>query len=468
VRTLGRPGGGPPTRCRTRSCPLPRRRSYRGEARVTTWLHRIVVNACLDAGPPPRRAGDGPAAEQERADPRDVLAARETALRSRPALAPCPSTSGTAIVLVDVQGAAGGRGPPRPLASGRHREEPLLAAAGPAAPHAGPPAEPTGRSGRPTGTRAGRGARCGRRDRPTPEEDRDRPVRSPRPRRARRRAGRASGTTPTCPPAGRAPAGSRSSRRPTVTVSAALGGPALPRRCPTGWPRASRGRCRRSAAGAGRRPAAAPTSGAGLAARGRRLRGARHGRGGGLVGPRPVRRTGLVRHHGSEAASGGGAEAAPETASRGGVGLALPAAPTDWADEAAGRRPGPAARAGRPHHRLLPRATARPAARPRGAGGVPGALPGRRRRARRRLRAVRRRPGRRGRAAGGPRVRRGHRRRERLLGRRPGPARRVPSCPGPDRRVRRRTPRRPDLRGTVGTGGPGKPDRLRAFCGAEQ
>ena len=26
--------------------------SYRGEAQVTTWLHRVVVNACLDRLPP--------------------------------------------------------------------------------------------------------------------------------------------------------------------------------------------------------------------------------------------------------------------------------------------------------------------------------------------------------------------------------------------------------------------------------
>ena len=39
----------PPTPCRTRCCrPTARADRFRGESAVTTWLHRIVVNACLD------------------------------------------------------------------------------------------------------------------------------------------------------------------------------------------------------------------------------------------------------------------------------------------------------------------------------------------------------------------------------------------------------------------------------------
>ena len=79
--------------------------SYRGEARVTTWLHRIVVNACLDrvrrravrATVPLDDSGDVP-------DRRDGLADRETALDVETALAALPLDQRLAIVLVDVHG----------------------------------------------------------------------------------------------------------------------------------------------------------------------------------------------------------------------------------------------------------------------------------------------------------------------------------------------------------------------------
>jgi len=82
--------------------------SYRGEAKVTTWLHRVVVNACLDrvrrrqARPTVPLPGQGTAGE--RADPRDVLTERETALEVEAALAALPHDQRVAIVLVDVQG----------------------------------------------------------------------------------------------------------------------------------------------------------------------------------------------------------------------------------------------------------------------------------------------------------------------------------------------------------------------------
>ena len=79
--------------------------SYRGEARVTTWLHRIVVNACLDrvrrgkARPTvPMPEDGGPA------DPRDPLGDRETALEIEAALAALPEEQRAALVLVDVHG----------------------------------------------------------------------------------------------------------------------------------------------------------------------------------------------------------------------------------------------------------------------------------------------------------------------------------------------------------------------------
>jgi len=78
--------------------------SYRGDARVTTWLHRIVVNACLDRLRRRAARPTVPLPEQERPDPRDDLAARETALEVEAALAGLPLDQRTALVLVDVQG----------------------------------------------------------------------------------------------------------------------------------------------------------------------------------------------------------------------------------------------------------------------------------------------------------------------------------------------------------------------------
>jgi RNA polymerase sigma-70 factor, ECF subfamily len=78
--------------------------SYRGEARVTTWLHRIVVNACLDRA---RRQAVRPVValpEEAPADPRDVLGERETSLVVQEALGTLPDEQRLALVLVDLQG----------------------------------------------------------------------------------------------------------------------------------------------------------------------------------------------------------------------------------------------------------------------------------------------------------------------------------------------------------------------------
>jgi RNA polymerase sigma-70 factor (ECF subfamily) len=79
--------------------------SYRGEARVTTWLHRVVVNACLDRvrrnkvrQTVPMPDDGGPA------DPRDRLGERETAAEVEAALAALPTEQRAALVLVDVHG----------------------------------------------------------------------------------------------------------------------------------------------------------------------------------------------------------------------------------------------------------------------------------------------------------------------------------------------------------------------------
>jgi RNA polymerase sigma-70 factor, ECF subfamily len=80
---------------------------FRGDSAVTTWLHRIVVNACLDRV---RRRGRPtvplPEAGQpgEPALPRDPIEDADTALTVREALARLPEDQRVALVLVDVQG----------------------------------------------------------------------------------------------------------------------------------------------------------------------------------------------------------------------------------------------------------------------------------------------------------------------------------------------------------------------------
>ena len=78
--------------------------SYRGDARVTTWLHRIVVNACLDRVRRRAVRPTVPLPEQPLADPRDLLSERETGLEVQRALAGLPEEQRLAIVLVDLQG----------------------------------------------------------------------------------------------------------------------------------------------------------------------------------------------------------------------------------------------------------------------------------------------------------------------------------------------------------------------------
>lgn len=80
---------------------------YRGDARVTTWLHRIVVNACLDRARrgrlrPTVPLPDGAHGDAEPAAPRDALAERETALEIETALTGLPHDQRAAIVLVDL------------------------------------------------------------------------------------------------------------------------------------------------------------------------------------------------------------------------------------------------------------------------------------------------------------------------------------------------------------------------------
>lgn len=80
--------------------------SFRGDAKVSTWLHRIVVNACLDRLR--RRAAHptSPLPDDDHAPSiaRDDYADRDTAADVHAALATLPAEQRAAIVLVDIEG----------------------------------------------------------------------------------------------------------------------------------------------------------------------------------------------------------------------------------------------------------------------------------------------------------------------------------------------------------------------------
>jgi RNA polymerase sigma-70 factor (ECF subfamily) len=81
--------------------------SFRAESAVTTWLHRIVVNACLDrvrrrqARPTVALPEEGPG---EPAEGRDRMAERDTAMAVEEALGQLPVEQRAAITLVDIEG----------------------------------------------------------------------------------------------------------------------------------------------------------------------------------------------------------------------------------------------------------------------------------------------------------------------------------------------------------------------------
>jgi RNA polymerase sigma-70 factor (ECF subfamily) len=91
-----------------------RAESFRGDSAVTTWLHRIVVNASLDrlrrrsvrTWVPLPEEGEGAALiDQSRlADPRAAAETRETVAEVRAALDTLPPDQRAAIVLVDLEG----------------------------------------------------------------------------------------------------------------------------------------------------------------------------------------------------------------------------------------------------------------------------------------------------------------------------------------------------------------------------
>ena len=93
--------------------------SFRGDAAVTTWLHRVVVNACLDrlrsarvrrAEPLPddldeySSRGSLASATDAHQDPADLSVASERRRRVLAALATLPNEQRAALVLVDMEG----------------------------------------------------------------------------------------------------------------------------------------------------------------------------------------------------------------------------------------------------------------------------------------------------------------------------------------------------------------------------
>ena len=150
-----------------------RAETFRGEAAVTTWLHRIVVNACLDrvrrrAARPADRFPDEPDAQPRDPAP-DHAEATAVGLDVAAALATLPAEQRAALVLVDLQGwsvADAARVLECPVgtvksrcARARARMAPLLAhlvgsaadGTGPGAVHVPPPATAATPAGRPAG-----------------------------------------------------------------------------------------------------------------------------------------------------------------------------------------------------------------------------------------------------------------------------------------------------------------------------
>jgi RNA polymerase sigma-70 factor (ECF subfamily) len=78
--------------------------AWRGDSAVTTWLHRIVVNACLDRVRRRAARPADPLPEQEVATARDDLGAQLTRLDVTAALATLPAEQRAALVLVDMYG----------------------------------------------------------------------------------------------------------------------------------------------------------------------------------------------------------------------------------------------------------------------------------------------------------------------------------------------------------------------------
>lgn len=117
LRTLGDPDDAADALQDAMVAAFRRAGSYRGEAAVTTWLHRVVVNACLDrvrrervrrTEPLPEdldaRGRYAAPAEAPDADPAATAEAHERRTLLLQALAALPLEQRAALVLVDIEG----------------------------------------------------------------------------------------------------------------------------------------------------------------------------------------------------------------------------------------------------------------------------------------------------------------------------------------------------------------------------
>ncbi len=82
-----------------------RAESFRGDSAVTTWLHRIVVNACLDRIRSRKRTSELPDDHAANiADRRDHHSGVEMRIDVHAALARLPEGQRLALILVDMHG----------------------------------------------------------------------------------------------------------------------------------------------------------------------------------------------------------------------------------------------------------------------------------------------------------------------------------------------------------------------------
>jgi RNA polymerase sigma-70 factor (ECF subfamily) len=108
LRTLGNPDDAADALQDAMVSAFRRAASYRGEAAVTTWLHRVVVNACLDRVRREAVRATDPLPEGDHSDrlgaQRDDIAIHQQALDVSAALATLPYEQRASLVLVDMQG----------------------------------------------------------------------------------------------------------------------------------------------------------------------------------------------------------------------------------------------------------------------------------------------------------------------------------------------------------------------------
>lgn len=108
LRTLGNPDDAADALQDAMISAFRRASSYRGEAAVTTWLHRVVVNACLDRVRREAVRAADPLPEGDHSErlgsARDDIAVHLQALDVTAALATLPYEQRASLVLVDMEG----------------------------------------------------------------------------------------------------------------------------------------------------------------------------------------------------------------------------------------------------------------------------------------------------------------------------------------------------------------------------